>query len=297
MSGIGSATDQYSVQEPTVIYEGGSVIFGGDAPVFKLWHTCGWYNGNVCYAESTDGINFSRYNAGQPVILGIGRPFVIHIGKTYYAYVTAESGGQGWDLYESSDGVNWELTVKQVLPIGSAPWEQEWAGNIFIWTENSTWYSIYEAFGADKHWRVGLATSPDGISWTKYAKNPVISFPFCGGPEIHKIGGVYYMWGQCFQSQSSRDASDIYRLSSTDLLTWTPDLIELQRQTYDEGSNDNYTAQVADPSMVEVNGKVYMFYDATRTQIPSATDAIHLKVAVANMDFATLVASPVSNPK
>ena len=160
-------------------------------------------------------------------------------------------------------------------------------GNIFVWTENSTWYAMYEAFGADRFWRLGLATSPDGIAWTKYAKNPVISFPYCGGPEIHKIAGTYYMWAQCAQTDS---ASDIYRLRSKDLFTWIPELIELPRETVDEGPDYNSYGQVADPSMVEVNGMVYMYYDATRTQLPISTDAIHLKVAVAKMSFASLVA-------
>ena len=272
-----------------MLYEGHSVIFGGDAPVFKMWHTCGWYNGAICYAESTDGFNFTRYNGGVPVIPVIGRPFALHLGDTFYIYATLEGGARGWDLYESKDGVNWTLTAKQVLTISSASWEKQQSGNIYVWVEDSTWHAIYEAYGADNEWRVGLATSPDGIVWTKYSKNPIISFPFCGGPEIHKINGVYYMWGQC--TQSSATASDIYRLRSTDLLSWTPELIELHRETYDEGPDDNYNGQVADPSMVEVNGKVYMFYDATRKQVPSPEEAIHLKVAVANMDFASLVAS------
>jgi predicted GH43/DUF377 family glycosyl hydrolase len=282
----GTGAEEYAVQEPTVIYEGASILFPTQPQVFKMWHTCGWWNGNVCYAESTDGISFTRYNGGQPVIPGIGRPFVLHLGSTYYAYVTIESGAHGWDLYESADGVQWTLTAKKVLTISNASWESQQSGNIFVWTENSTWYAVYEAYGSDHVWRVGLATSSDGIAWTKYAKNPIINFPFCGGPEIHKIAGTYYMWGQCAQAWV---ASDIYRLSSTDLLSWTPELIELHRETPDEGPNDNTNGQVADPSMVEVNGMVYMYYDATATQNPTATAAIHLNVAVAKMSFASLV--------
>jgi sucrose-6-phosphate hydrolase SacC (GH32 family) len=284
----GTSTEEYSVQEPTVLFEDSSVIFGGPSQVFKMWHTCGWVNGNICYAESTDGYNFVRYNGGQPIIRGIGRPFVLHLGSTYYLYASSEINGFSWNRYESTDGVQWTLTAQQVLTIGDSPWEKLATGNIFIWTENSTWYAIYEALGADRLWRLGLATSPDGIAWTKYAQNPVISFPYCGGPEIHKIADTYYMWGQCTQIGTS--ATDIYRLRSNDLVTWTPELIELHRETFDEGPGDNNSTQVADPSMVEVNGAVYMYYDATRTQTPTSTDAIHLKVAVANMSLASLAA-------
>jgi sucrose-6-phosphate hydrolase SacC (GH32 family) len=283
----GTAAEDYSVQEPTVIYEGASVLFPGQSPVFKMWHTCGWVVANACYAESTDGFNFTRYNGGQPIINGIGRPFVLHIGSTYYLYAGPEVNGQAWNRYESTDGVQWKMTGNQVLTIGDASWDTLATGNIYIWTENSTWYAIFEALGTDKLWRMGLATSPDGITWTKYANNPVISFPYCGGPEVHKIADTYYMWAQC--NQTTTTSSDIYRLSSTDLHTWTPELIELSRQTYDEGVGDNVNGQVADPSMLEINGMVYMYYDATRTQSPTSTAAIHLKLAVANMSFASLI--------
>ena len=98
------------------------------------------------------------------------------------------------------------------------------------------------------------------------------------------------MWGQC-SAKLSLLASDIYRWRSTDLVNWTPEVVELWRSTPDEGSLSLNGSQVADPSMVEVNGNIYMYYDATPTQDwPTSTAAIHLKVAVANMTFASLVA-------
>jgi hypothetical protein len=285
--------EEYSVQEPTVLYEGPSILFGKQqSSVFKMWHTCGWSQGNICYAESTDGSHFVRYNGGKPIISGTGRSFVLRLGTTYYLFTTQEVNGVAWDRYESSDGIQWKLTFPRVLTLGSAPWEKV-CGNIFVWIENSTWYAMYEAGSTDGTWRVGLATSPDGISWTKNATNPVISKPSCGGPEIHKINGTYYMWAQC-SSQTRTIPDDIYRWRSNDLLTWTPEVVEIRRQTPDEGSPDNDQSQVADPSMVEVNGAVYLYYDATPTQYPNSTGAIHIKVAVAKMNFSSLVKAPSS---
>jgi sucrose-6-phosphate hydrolase SacC (GH32 family) len=279
------------VQEPTILYEDGSLLFEKDLKVFKLWYTCGWLYGNVCYAESKDGINFVRYNQGTPVLYGTGRSFIFHHDK-YYMFTTAERYGQDWDRYESTDGVTWTLTAENTLPIGESNWEKLATGNIFVWIENSTWYAMYEAYGADKAWRMGLATSPDGVHWTKNANNPVVSIPYCGGPEIHKIAGTYYMWTQC-SSKTNDPSSDIYKMHSTDLVNWTLDLIELGRQTPDEGApRFRYGSQVADPTMVEVNGVVYLYYDATRTQEPDAKNAIHLNLAIANMSLATLAAEP-----
>lgn len=285
----GTAAEEYSVQEPTVIHEGSSVLFNGNAEVFKMWFTCGWSEANICYAESTDGFNFVRYNEGKPIIAGTGRSFVFRLGSTYYCYTTNDGDGTYWDRYESTDGIHWTLTAPQALKLDSGiPWEQV-AGNIFVWIENSTWYAMYEALGKDSNWQVGLATSPDGILWTKEARNPVISYTSCGGPEIHKVANTYYMWGQC-SAKLSMLASDIYRWRSTDLVNWTPEVVELWRSTPDEGSLSLNGSQVADPSMVEVDGKIYMYYDATPTQDPTSAASIHLKVAVANMNFASLVA-------
>lgn len=284
----GTSAKEYSVQEPTVIHEGSPLLFDAKAEVFKIWFTCGWSESNVCYAESIDGFNFVRYNEGKPIIAGTGRSFVFRLGSTYYCYTTTETFGLYWDRYESTDGVHWTLTVPQALKLDRGiPWEQI-AGNIFVWVENSTWYAIYEAIGKDASWRLGLATSSDGILWTKEARNPVISNASCGGPEIHKVADTYYMWGQC--SKPNILASDIYRWRSTDLINWTPEVVELWRSTPDEGSLSLGGSQVADPSMVEVNGKIYMYYDATPTQDPTSAAAIHVKVAVANMNFAALVA-------
>jgi len=287
----GTSAEEYSVQEPTVIYDDAPTIFPDQSNVFKMWHTCGWSSGNVCYAESKDGVHFTRYNNGSPIISGVGRPFVLHIGATYYLYATREIDGLGWDRYESSDGISWTLTQSLALKVGGTAWENGLAaGNIFVWIEGKIWYTIYEARGSDHYWRVGLATSQDGISWVKYSGNPVISYPYCGGPEIHKVSGIYYFWGQC--TQTGTVVTDIYRFHSRDLHAWTPDLIELSRATPDEGVGENNNGQVADPSMVEVNGTTFMYYDATRTQEPSAMNGgVHIKLAIAHMSLSSLVAA------
>ncbi len=285
----GTAAEEYSVQEPTVLYEGSSILFPGTSSVFKMWHTCGWLRGSVCYAESRDGLQFTRFAEGQPILTGVGRPFVMHMDGKYYLYATPEVGGQGWNRYESQDGVSWSLTAYQTLTTGEASWNRLASGNIFVWKEGTLWYAMYEGLGTDKSWRMGLATSQDGMVWSRNPSNPVIAFPYCGGPEIHKVGATYYMWGQCNQFPSP--STEIYRLHSTDLLTWTPDLIELARATLDEGTSAGDGGQVADPTMVEANGMVYLYYDATPTQQPTSRSAIHLKVATTEMSLKELAAA------
>lgn len=278
----GNSGEQWSVQEPSVMYENGT---------FEMWFTCGWDIENLCYATSTDGINWTRYTPTTPMITNVAHGFVMKQGSTYYYYAAILPASNNFGRWHSSDKVTWVQDSSTILPSAGTGWEAGQRGNIYVWIEGSTWKALYEALGSDTVWRTGLATSSDGVNWTKYSGNPTIEFGpngTCGGPEVHNVSGVYYVWEQC--SPMSFEPSDIYRLQSTDLHTFTrsPSWPVLARTTPDEGPG-LFDGQVADASMVEVNGSTYMFYDATNTQSPSPVSGIHLNLAIAPMTIAQLV--------
>ena len=262
-------------QEPSVIYEGNSVLLYPGTPstkVFKMWYTDGWLTPVpvINYAESTDGITWTEYssnpvmsNGSTPVLHGS----VFHFGTTYYAYEANGSPATQIDQWTSPDGVSWTLAHANVLHCGSAgAWDVGGPYNVWVWIEGTTWYMLYEGGNVSGVYSIGLATSPDGIVWTKDAANPVLtgtgSF---SGPTLYKFGATYYMW--LHTSVSSSLPSDISLFSSTDLHTWTPSPKNpiYERVLADEGVN-NANGQVADAMPIEVNGSVYLFYDATDAQ-------------------------------
>ena len=49
---------------------------------------------------------------------------------------------------------------------------------------NSTYYLYYSGGGSWDRADIGLATSGDGVNWTKFKANPVLDFPDCRVPEI-----------------------------------------------------------------------------------------------------------------
>lgn len=277
-----------------MLYEGNPHLISTHANIFKLWWSCGWVAGGLCYAESTDGSKWVHYKNDTPIIGGVLHGFVLHSGSTYYYYGANIPGGyRAWDQYTSTDGIHWTLAHASVLTVGDRPWDLL-AGNIDVFRDGSTWYALFEAADSQRVWRVGLATSPDGISWTKDPSNPVIQNRqggMCGGPEAHRVNGAWYAWLQCTPSGPPNDfPSDIYRFHSTDLRHWVLDTQSpaLARETSDEGAG-NDLGQVADPSLVEVNGMTYLFYDATATQDPGPGGGIHLKYAIARMPMKVLV--------
>jgi hypothetical protein len=199
-----------------------------------------YYYGNPETSSVSNGLktfeisgfdDFESYNMGlltpQPLasnpwteyennpVLGVtakdGFQSVVKDGDTYHMYYS-------WgDIRHatSSDGINWTIDTKNNPVLTNA-------GVPRVWIENSTWYMLYRA---DKPSRIHLATSNNGVKWTKYKNNPIFeeTVSWSGGVEpngVIKVGSIYYM----FYS----DWNDSYRktgvATSNDLINWTKDV-------------------------------------------------------------------------
>lgn len=281
-------TDPHSVGEPFVLYDANPVILTGLTACFKMWYTHGWAATSLCYAESADGLNWTPY-ASNPLLPTHSRCSVLKVGGTFYIYT--ESAGNALDCYTSADGVTLVLAQADVIPAGSpGDWDDFGVANSHIWREDAShWFALYESrHGADT-WKIGLATSPDGLNWTKYGSNPVMSLGVAGmigGPWVWKApDNTYWCW--VHTSGVNFIPTDIFRYSSVDLHTWTatPAAATFQRITEDEGAGLD-AAQVADACLVELNGQTYLFYSAMRTQ----NGDMHINCAIADTTLAGLVA-------
>ncbi len=125
-----------------------------------MWFAVG--NANVGYAESSDGIIWTRRSS--PVISGVTLPMVLKVGATYYLYAqTAPGGSSSFSLYTSADGINWTLQSSSILGLGGVgAWD-----HVFIYVFqpvaiiNGTWYALYTGGnnGTTFVGSVGLATS------------------------------------------------------------------------------------------------------------------------------------------
>src|SRR4030067_1517480 len=94
--------------------------------------------------------------------------------------------------------------------------------------EGSNWYGGYAGHGGDGAWKVGYATSDDGIAWTKYGSNPVMEGTAATWDSamvipgrVWKEGSTYYMlyWGGSNTGDST--TWEIGLATSTDRITWT----------------------------------------------------------------------------
>lgn|SRR5579859_1763490 len=277
-------------QEVSVVYEANPQILSAnaDGKIWKMWHTNGWSaTAHINYQESPDAIHWTPY-ASNPVISdgtnNTEHGFVLHNGNTYYAFEGNDLGAGNSistqiDLWESTNGVTFSLTQRSVIAVGGVgAWDHNEIANPLVWVEGGTWFMLYTASSGGA-FSVGLATSPDGVTWTKYAGNPVItdSNTVANGKTILKDGGIYYLFG--FGHPSVTGLADLKAWSSPNLHTWTgvsknPYYI---RVLVDEGANAS-GGQVADPCLVELNGTSYMFHDGIITQVAGQ---IHVNLTTA----------------
>ena len=252
--------------EPNVLYEADSQLLSvpTTTKVFKMWYHHAyddWAINNLGYAESLDGITWTE--GPDATLLGnYVCTFVTKIVSTYY--FSGKDDSNHIDIYSSPDGMIWTIFKNNALSAGAYPlWDSDNFGNTYIWKEGSSWFMLYEAKSvAMSVWNTGLATSSDGLTWTKYGSNPVLgnnSFEF-SGPFLYKDpNGTYYCWGH--SGNATTKPSDFYRYHSADLHTWIRDGIgnTYSRKYAFEGAGLS-AAQVADCSIVEANGNTYFFY-------------------------------------
>ncbi len=146
----------------------------------------------------------------------------------------------------------------------------------------NAWKLWYEGVPGGNTSRVGYATSPDGVTWTKYSANPVMvpTEAWEGAPAgetspttVLREHGVYEMWYHGFQDRVRR----IGYATSTDGITWTkypgnPVLVPGPPGAWDQGS-------VAEPHVVKVGAVYYMFYahaqDPQGVGLATSSDGIH----------------------
>ncbi len=152
----------------------------------------------VGLAQSTDGVSFQRVQGTETggAILDIGapgqfdsrlayRPFVLKDGAVYRMWYNGATepfncptGTLATDrrigYAESTDGVHWTKRYDgagpggSVLPLGTqGEFDAQQVGYVWVLKDGDGYRMYYSANDALNYWRVGLAVSSDGRTWTK----------------------------------------------------------------------------------------------------------------------------------
>jgi len=192
-------------------------LFPGSMPhAIKVGSTFRLYYpdaGGLQMRTSQDGFHW-----GEPrkVLEGHMDPCVIRVAENeFHLYYCkggriAKNGKQVWEFKNyratSADGIAWKQEPKSILPLGpTGSWDDSsHAGPCVLKLADGfhMWYLGSGTYQGKTAWRIGHATSPDGLNWTKSGTEPALDVgepgAWDGGTFLHIdvifVDGKFLFW-------------------------------------------------------------------------------------------------------
>ncbi len=203
-----------------------------DGNIYKMWYVAeaGSYVKYIMYAESQDGINWNRpinHPVMYPGYYGTWDDMAVHPGAIikedgiYKMYYSGWSDPYGeWDVgyATSSDGINWTKYPTPVL-YGTNGWEYQIIPSAVLKIDDT--YYLYYSGRNLPYWKIGLATSTDGINWVRYSANPILE------PTQNWEGSGIFHPSIIYENNTYKmvfcnaNSSGFGFANSTDGITWT----------------------------------------------------------------------------
>jgi len=238
---------------------------------------------------------------------GLYRPRVLYDGKIFKMWFgglnqTGYSDGIGYA--NSTDGIKWITYPHPVLTAETSP--ENWAeygghntitglsmGSV-VWTGSQymMWYRGYNNNSA----ALGLATSPDGITWKKYSGNPVlvattVDSNLVGSSYVIRSGSLYKMWYTCFNSSLPGDS--ICYASSSDGITWS----KFSSPVLEPRESLGWEAGFLFSPAVIYDGKTYgMWYSGCNSQASNCISQLGYATSTDGMTWMRDPSNPILSP-
>ena len=243
----GSAWNFAGIGDPSVLYD-------STAGLYKMWCSGGGIVApdpdvlvRTQYLTSPDGTTWDEYGTNPIFTVGLGvtdwdrggveTVHVLKDGDTYVMWyggyevreeppVTMKIG-----LAISTDGIAWDKEATNPVVDKGAPgeWDDSWIESPSVVKVGGTYYMLYSGIGDPYRFAIGLATSADGIAWTKYAGNPVFEpepandweNAIVYAPSLYHDGSQFVMFYVGINATTFLDAARIGMATSSDCVTWT----------------------------------------------------------------------------
>ncbi|SDW31600.1 hypothetical protein [Paenibacillus sp. CF384] len=221
----------------------------------------------------------------------IGTSFSMHFistlkvnGEIWAYYIKWDAFGKGGvGLAKSTDGVNF-TDNGFVLTAGSpGQWDDSFATFPGMWYDGGTFYLVYEGTGTGSPGQIGLATSTDGVNFTKQGQilthnSSGWESVNIGTPSLYKEGSTWYLFYHGYDGSDCRiGVATGTSLTSLTKYSGNP-VIDTEPGTWEAG-----TAGHRD--IVKVGSTYYMTYEGSEdppyntakwsSGVASSTDLVH----------------------
>ena len=151
-----------------------------------LWHMvfCGNRGNDLEHATSRDGLTWTL-DERNPIYQGTYAPSLVKVGDEYRLY-HVYGGRRPWEIHLSTgkDLYSFKPHPANPMLVADQAWESiDVPGNNalvypYVLKEGDTWIMFYASYWNSPIERpstaIGMATSRDGLHWTKYPDNPVL---------------------------------------------------------------------------------------------------------------------------
>ncbi len=208
------------------------------------------YPANPIFGEGVNGGPKAYY----PAVLYSPTAFDGHGDSNYYKlWFGTEDSRTGYAV--SDDGLTWTVVISQLDSIGGYHAHVLYDADRF--SDDSAYYKMWYW---DVNNSVNYATSDDGVTWTNYPANPVITNALAwGSAPVYDAFVIYNTDGQPAAYEAWIDNNGkIYYVTSSDGINWNGDNQELlaDRQP---GEMSTYSRV----SVLKLDGAYFMWYGAS----------------------------------
>jgi predicted GH43/DUF377 family glycosyl hydrolase len=208
------------VAASTILSDGGTLY---------MWYTGldTTYSGAIGLATSTDGISWNK-SVTNPFPLTDGEASILKVGPTDYRMYYSNWADGDIYLATSNDGLNWTPGLTSVFSgtHQSGDWDMDWVCDPNVYFDGISYFMFYEGGINDPFLsQIGLATSSDGLIWTRFQADPVLSPGDPGewdeqwvlDPMVIVDGTDWKMW---YRGVGTDNSQAIGYATSTDGATW-----------------------------------------------------------------------------
>jgi predicted GH43/DUF377 family glycosyl hydrolase len=208
LSGSSGSWDNGGVGTPCLLPNG---------PTDRMWYT-GWGSAATAIGLATfDSVSMTWKNSASAVLsadagpawdsVGVMSPCVVFDGATYRMWYVAaadeSAAGLGIGVATSADGVTWTKSPQNpvLLPGSSGAPDHDGVGSAWVVRDGTSYRMWYAGWSAGRP-TLCYASSSDGVQWTKYSGNPVLSGGTSGTwdsqglftPSVLLEGRTFRMW-------------------------------------------------------------------------------------------------------